>query len=172
MNYENCVTRWFWNGTAIEGVVDVYEDHKHIHRVRTGISRKNKNEALIDALEVLKTAQRTGVMHGEIMQPHTPCGEVPDSYMRGEHIVMRRGSTLSQQLQQEVLTLERFQYRYTREHCPPWVIGMRSRGEEPPVQFASDAEWLEHTHFPTSKDGKRVLKGYCESNPTWPKEEA
>lgn len=68
--YGDCVTRWFWNGTAIEGAVDVYSWRKgvHLYRVRTGVGRPNKNEALIDALDLLKTARETGIMGGQVME--------------------------------------------------------------------------------------------------------
>lgn len=76
----------------------------------------------------------------------------------------RRGSSLRPEVQAECK--RRFIHRYTREHVPEWV---RRQPELYGVQFASDADWLEHTEFCVRGDGKLNERvSYCMSSPTWP----
>lgn len=81
------------------------------------------------------------------------------------------GSELPPEDRAEVL--RRFVHRYTGEHTPAWVTQRRrealGRTNVYPVQFATDAEWLAHTKFKVTAEG-RLHKGscYCESFPTWP----
>jgi len=54
-----------------------------------------------------------------------------------------------------------------------WAKKPMPNGKYPPVQFASDADWLAHTLFPVRKDG-RLAGGNrkCESEATWPEGQA
>jgi hypothetical protein len=83
----------------------------------------------------------------------------------------RLGCDLSPEDRAEVL--RRFVHRYTGNHTPEWVIRHRrehgNRTHIYPLQFATDVEWLAHTRFKVTAEG-RLHKGscYCESFPTWP----
>jgi hypothetical protein len=63
----------------------------------------------------------------------------------------------------------RFVHRFTREHKPTWARGKRPDGKSYRVQFASDADWLEHSEFAVTKSGKLDARSsHCVSHPTWP----
>ena len=65
--------------------------------------------------------------------------------------------------------LAMFVHHFTAEHKPEWANRPRPDGTAYPVQFASDADWLAHTRFATTKTGKLDTRSaYCESSPTWP----
>jgi hypothetical protein len=73
-----------------------------------------------------------------------------------------KGSALNAADQKYVLAA--YVHRYTREHIPSWTFN-----RDYPVQFASDADWLEHTLFGVTKNDRldRRVK-HCSSTPTWP----
>lgn len=79
---------------------------------------------------------------------------------------MVRGTDLPQSLRREALA--RYVHRFTRDHVPAWSRQEWKDGLTYPVQFGSDSDWLAHTTFPLSKDGKRLLDAPCCSTPTWP----
>jgi len=65
--------------------------------------------------------------------------------------------------------LATYVHRYTGDHKPNWAKRDRANDKPYLVQFANDQEWLEHSYFTVTKQGrldKRVKR--CESNPTWP----
>lgn len=78
------------------------------------------------------------------------------------HITIR-GDQMSPKLRREALA--RFVHRFTKDHVPHWS----KSNPACPVQFASDADWLEHTDFTITKQGE-LHRGvrYCHSTPTWP----
>ncbi len=78
------------------------------------------------------------------------------------------GHELSPEVQRQALAT--YVYRYTRDHVPAWAIrDKRADGTPFPVQFASDADWLEHSRFPVTKAGRLASRPpYCYSDPTWP----
>ena len=89
-----------------------------------------------------------------------------DTYKLGS-ATYTRGSALRPDVQAECL--RRFVHRFTAEHIPDWACKPRPDGTPYPVQFASDSDWLEHSHFAVKKDGRldgRVT--HCQSAPTWP----
>lgn len=57
------------------------------------------------------------------------------------------GHLLPGSLQRRVLLT--YVHRHTGEHVPEWA---RTSGARP--QYATDAEWLRHTHFAVTKDGR------------------
>lgn len=78
-----------------------------------------------------------------------------------------------------------YTYRHTKDHIPYHircdrvqrrrdpvkVVEDRLRGYEwPPVQFASDWEWLAHTEFYVRKNGRLDMRyaSLAHTNPTWP----
>lgn len=62
--------------------------------------------------------------------------------------------------------LRAYVHRFTREHVPAWAT---MAGRPYPVQFADDADWLKHTMFFVSADGRLDRRHkHCESTPTWP----
>lgn len=76
---------------------------------------------------------------------------------------IRKGSVLPLKTQQDAL--RRFVHRFTKEHVPEWA---RSNPNYKP-QFASDADWLEHTMFYVTKAGNLDNRyTSCMSVPTWP----
>jgi hypothetical protein len=79
-----------------------------------------------------------------------------------------RGDELSEALQREAKA--RYVHRYTVDHVPTWARTTRPDGTPYFVQFASDADWLAHTWFNVTKDG-RLANRSCWSCPTWPKRE-
>lgn len=79
----------------------------------------------------------------------------------------RKGSDLHPADRAHVLRA--YVHRFTGDHRPAWARKPLPNGEPAPVQFASDADWLEHTTFAVRKDGRldhRVRS--CRSRPTWP----
>lgn len=65
--------------------------------------------------------------------------------------------------------LRSYTHRFTREHMPKWACKPRPDGSIYPVQFASDADWLAHTHFHIKQDGRLDARFHaCESTATWP----
>ena len=78
-----------------------------------------------------------------------------------------RGSDLSKA--ERVRALAMFVHRYTRDHKPAWANKPRPDGTSYKAQFASDADWLAHTMFTVTPDGRISTRAqYCESSPTWP----
>lgn len=74
-----------------------------------------------------------------------------------------KGTDLTSEDQRHVLAY--FINRYTKDHTPAWA--RHSSGAR--VQFASDQEWLERSHFIVTKKGRFDRRAkYCESYPTWP----
>ena len=75
-----------------------------------------------------------------------------------------KGSQLSPSEKRKVLAA--YVHRYTMDHVPQWV---RNSEVSYPVQFHSDADWLENTYFKVTLNGNldRRAKS-CMSNPTWP----
>ena len=89
-----------------------------------------------------------------------------DTYRLGA-ATFARGDTLRASVQDECLL--RFVHRFTAEHVPQWASEPRQDGTPYPVQFSTDREWLENTHFAVKHDGtldERVK--HCYSAPTWP----
>lgn len=79
----------------------------------------------------------------------------------------RKGTELCSEDRAYVLAA--YVHRFTREHKPRWASAGWKNGLPYPVQFASDADWLEHTLFYVRNDGR--LDGrfnFCSSHPTWP----
>jgi hypothetical protein len=81
------------------------------------------------------------------------------------------GTHLSSKLQDEAK--RRFVHRFTGEHRPMWANKpFKQEGGTVgpyPVQFKDDADWLAHTYFEITKQGKFSERAhYCESHPTWP----
>ena len=78
-----------------------------------------------------------------------------------------KGSQLRIEVQNEAKN--RFTQRFTAEHTPAWAKKPMPNGNAYPVQFASDAEWLENTTFVVNTDGTLSRKvRSCDSSPTWP----
>lgn len=78
-----------------------------------------------------------------------------------------KGSQLRIEVQNEAK--RRFTHRFTAEHKPAWANKPMPNGNAYPVQFASDADWLENTTFVVNKDGTLSKKSRsCNSVPTWP----
>ena len=78
-----------------------------------------------------------------------------------------KGTELSPAARREALSA--FVHRFTRDNVPAWARKPRPDGTPYPVQFDSDADWLENTLFPVNAAGN--LSGrerYCSSAPTWP----
>lgn len=81
--------------------------------------------------------------------------------------IIKLGTELNAVQQREALA--HFVHRYTREHMPEWARKPRKDSKLYPVQFVSDADWLAHTYFSVTKDGKLSRRErYCQSHPTWP----
>ena len=78
------------------------------------------------------------------------------------------GNRLS--LDDQKYVLGAYVHRYTKDHKPAWASKPWKDGQPYPVQFASDADWLEHTLFNVSRSGRviRRLGQECYSRPTWP----
>lgn len=85
------------------------------------------------------------------------------------------GSDLPLKLQEDAKA--QFVHRYTREHIPAWAHGVQHNngpdaGKPFLVQFASDADWLEHTMFAVAGKGAKLhlhnVIRYCQSTPSWP----
>ena len=76
---------------------------------------------------------------------------------------------------ERAICLRRFPQRYTLHHTPQWVTNMAvQRGLFYPPQFLNDIDWLVHTRFAVTDDGKldlsfplNGLEG-CDSSPTYP----
>ena len=65
--------------------------------------------------------------------------------------------------------LSAFVHRHTRDHTPAWAKQIWKNGRPYPVQFASDGDWLAHSYFQVTGQGrldKRIK--HCNSYPTWP----
>lgn len=81
----------------------------------------------------------------------------------------RYGSELLREDQGMVLMIWEGQ-RYILDSEPPrWAYKTDSGTETYPPQFASDIDWLAHTRFATTMNGrldKRVRE--CQEEPTWP----
>lgn len=79
-----------------------------------------------------------------------------------------RGDQLCREDQE--LAKRMYVHRYTRDHIPNWArYSKRPDGRLYPVQFASDADWLRHTQFRVTIDGRlRKDASYCYSRPTYP----
>lgn len=78
-----------------------------------------------------------------------------------EHLI--KGSELNEADKRHVLGA--YVHRYTKDHRPFWV----KDDKKTPVQFGSDADWLEHTKFWVKKDGRLDARyNHCNSEPTWP----
>lgn len=75
-----------------------------------------------------------------------------------------RGDFLATSEQQRAKKL--YANRHTKEHVPEWAKKPKTDGTRYMPQFATDAEWLRKTHFPTKKG--RIVRGDCTSSPTWP----
>lgn len=72
------------------------------------------------------------------------------------------GSQLTPRMRGQALAA--FCHRYTKEHVPHWA-----RSGSYPVQFASDQDWLAHTLFFITRDGRLATRpNHCFSTPTWP----
>lgn len=79
----------------------------------------------------------------------------------------KRGSQLVKEDQQRVLNM--FVNRFTKDHKPGWANQPMPNGQPYPVQFASDEDWLEHTFFEVTAQGRLNPRAtHCESHPTWP----
>jgi hypothetical protein len=77
------------------------------------------------------------------------------------------GTELKPEARREALA--RFVHRFTAGHKPQWASQPWKDGKPYPVQFASDADWLEHTYFEVTKSGTLSNKvDHCHSSPTWP----
>ena len=76
------------------------------------------------------------------------------------------GSALSPENRQDALS--RFVHRFTGDHRPAWAAVGREDRTPFPVQFANDADWLAHTIFHITEDGRISGRRGCESSPTWP----
>ncbi len=77
------------------------------------------------------------------------------------------GTQLSQSEQRKALA--RFVHRFTGDHKPNWANGVWKDGIPYPVQFEDDQDWLSHTKFSVTKDGKlNEHTNFCKSSPTWP----
>ena len=79
----------------------------------------------------------------------------------------RLGSELSAPEQRKVLAA--YVHRYTGDHRPHWALRTRTEGQEYPVQFSDDRDWLAHTYFRTTRTGRLDARCHdCFSTPTWP----
>ena len=65
--------------------------------------------------------------------------------------------------------LAAYVHRFTGDHKPNWALRGRRDGSPYHVQFANDADWLHHTKFVVTENG-RLDHRYkeCFSSPTWP----
>lgn len=80
------------------------------------------------------------------------------------------GIDLTKEEQRYVLSA--FIHRFTKEHIPAWAQVQLNDGVPFEVQFDSDKDWLEHTYFMVTKDGKLDKRSTsCFSSPTWPDRE-
>ncbi len=80
---------------------------------------------------------------------------------------MKKGSALSYSQQREVLSA--YVHRFTGNHKPDWARQPMPNGQEYPLQFKDDNDWLENTLFAVNKDGslnKRMK--HWQSTATWP----
>jgi len=72
------------------------------------------------------------------------------------------------------IVLAHFPNRYTLQHTPRWVTDMAiRRGVFYPPQFVNDTDWLIHTRFAVTEEGKLdqsfpIGMFGCDSNPTYP----
>ena len=65
--------------------------------------------------------------------------------------------------------LAAFVHRFTAQHKPRWANEPWKDGKPYPVQFASDRDWLEHTRFAVTENGRLDKRAsHCMSTPTWP----
>lgn len=67
--------------------------------------------------------------------------------------------------------LDAYTNRITGDHTPAWMRRtVTAPGRETcPIEFANDQDWLAHTYFTTTKDGRLDKRANsCESYPTWP----
>lgn len=79
----------------------------------------------------------------------------------------RLGSELS--FKDRSYVLAAYVHRFTGDHTPEWATRPRPDGTAYPLQFANDADWLAHTEFATTADGKLDRRyADCHSTPTWP----
>lgn len=77
------------------------------------------------------------------------------------------GSQLSKANQRNVLST--FSNRFTNEHKPVWAQTPMPNGNNYPVHFSTDREWLENTQFAVNTAGDlNELITQCISSPTWP----
>lgn len=67
------------------------------------------------------------------------------------------------------IVLATYIHRFTKDHKPNWANRPRPDGSPYMPHFASDDEWLEHTHFHVTAKGKLDHRyHFCESSPTFP----
>jgi len=86
-------------------------------------------------------------------------------------VTQKLGSELAATAQRKALS--KFVHRFTKDHKPAWAREPMPNGKPYPVQFASDSDWLAHTHFFVNQDGTLSARHkYCMSNPTWPDKNA
>lgn len=78
------------------------------------------------------------------------------------------GTLLTPEDQKHVLAA--YVHRFTREHYPDWAQKPMEGGRSyPPVQFASDADWLANTRFSVKANGRLNHRVHeCQSSQTWP----
>jgi hypothetical protein len=78
-----------------------------------------------------------------------------------------KGSDLPPAMQRRALAA--YVHRFTGDHAPQWARKPMPDGKPYPLQFASDAEWLENTLFSVTAAGDFSKRDrYCRSAPTWP----
>lgn len=59
--------------------------------------------------------------------------------------------------------------RYTLTKIPAWAQAGIDRGYDYPPQFRDDLEWLEHTQFVVTMNGRLDKRSRdCKEEPTWP----
>ena len=81
--------------------------------------------------------------------------------------ITKLGAELPAHVQQQALN--RFVYRFTKNHKPEWANKPWKDGKPYPVQFASDTDWLANTRFHvTEKNELDNRVDSCQSSPTWP----
>ena len=65
--------------------------------------------------------------------------------------------------------LAAYVHRYTGDHRPAWAQVPWKDGRPYPLQFSTDADWLAHTYFRTTRTGRLDTRAAdCYSTPTWP----
>jgi hypothetical protein len=66
--------------------------------------------------------------------------------------------------------LSAYVHRYTTDNIPQWSQYKWKNGQNYPLQFKNDQEWLANTYFQVTTEGnlKQGRHISCESHPTFP----